>query len=685
MADKWLYGKAVVGGEPQFHSVSRISSADPEEEGCARKWHFEMVMGRKGPKTRASARGDDAHSQLEKFLKTGERAFSSLVLGGMHMVPDPMKIDPATGRPDLIVEGDLVLRPGQGSPTTEAEAKAALAFAPVRIDGVPLLGRMDLVHWRGENKGATSLEEAHDPPGTVEVCDWKTTGDPRWIKKAKDLPRTIQMANYARWVFAVKPETEHVRLSHGYFVERGGPSRKVSLIVHREDVAGTWERTDAVARIIRHAAQERDPNQVDANTRACEKYGGCPHREVCKAGMHQALEKFVGKTAADRLTGKAPAQEFDFMGLLDKTKAAAASGAGPLAGIIPMGVPAAATAPEPAVTIPLAGPLAGIIPGVTPPAAPPPVQPDPAALAAERAKLEAEERDAREVEQLRSIYEKFEAYSRANMQMADGTALGTPAFGQAAATIYGRMRGSNPPAMGYAGTGTLGAKVMITSLEMAAAVLKQLDDLAAAGQIKAADSAPAAAPQPTLNQLLSPETSPPSPAVTVPATTSPTAGVNPAAGGGETLPPPVEEAPKATRAPRKKKTDSAPAPAVAPTGTGETGSGSITSPAITLYVNCTLRGIQAVDLRALVDEWCEALCKEFGTPDFTAADVRCAPDKSALSYGKWKGALAALVREEEIPPGVYQLDARGSEIAEVVAEAMQTRCRASGGTYVRGY
>jgi hypothetical protein len=69
-------------------------------------------------------------------------------------------------------------------------------------------------------------------------------------------------------------------------------------------------------------------------------------------------------------------------------------------------------------------------------------------------------------------------------------------------------------------------------------------------------------------------------------------------------------------------------------------------------------------LEGYVDDKCAQLCAEFG-----AADVRCAPDNGPLSFGKWKGALAALIREQPPEEGNYVLLSR-SEVDEVAAEAL---------------
>jgi hypothetical protein len=97
---------------------------------------------------------------------------------------------------------------------------------------------------------------------------------------------------------------------------------------------------------------------------------------------------------------------------------------------------------------------------------------------------------------------------------------------------------------------------------------------------------------------------------------------------------------------------------------------------ITLYVDCRVEGIMTLTLDAYINKLTGVLCAQFG-----AADLRCAPSDSPLGFGKWKGALAALVREKLPPPGNYAInDVRESEFRQVVVEALRPACM----VFVRG-
>ncbi len=75
-------------------------------------------------------------------------------------------------------------------------------------------------------------------------------------------------------------------------------------------------------------------------------------------------------------------------------------------------------------------------------------------------------------------------------------------------------------------------------------------------------------------------------------------------------------------------------------------------------------------LDTYIDGACEALAGQYG-----AADIRCADGNSPLGFGKWKGALAALVKARPPEAGYYSVGwVRGNEIKETVIEALRPAC-----------
>lgn len=643
----WLYGRTVVDGKIRFFSVSQLSKADPEEEGCPRRWFYETVLGRKPPQTKAATRGDGAHDQIARYLTTGVKDLDALVMSGFHMLPKPGA--------DLLVEHDMLLRPGEPEPTTEAEAAVVLARAPLRCAGVPLLGRMDLVHGRGENQGADNVADAYDPAGTVENCDWKTTSKVEYVKSKNRLLRLIQMAGYGMWSRTVEPGLTSLRLSHGYFIERGGggPSRKVSLRVLPEEIDPAWARAESVGRLLIDAAKETSADAVPANTKACHLYRGCFQRDICKAGQRQTLAGFFGPAAADRMLGlpatTLTAQGPDMANLLDKLNARRAGGTEPAA-------PATAQSPANANPAPsgASGALAGVI-GKKGPTAEEIAAKEAAAKAAEVAKLQAEETEQRGRRVAVDLAGKVEAYN-----------LGRPQFEGELARLYALGSGRQHTAgVAIAGTGELGAKVQMGTVEELRGLLGELEAAAAAGHIPGPTAAPAEGAPATEEPpaILSPET----PEVI---------GREVAAANQVVAPPspPANETPAET----PKRRGRSPGSRTKASPDGEP-SGASTG-AINLYVNCIVTGNAIVeDLWPWIDQILDDARNELKLDD-----IRLAPDSSGLGFGKWKGAIAGVANQKELPPGNYALDTRGSEIGDIVAETLAARARAGGGVVVRG-
>ena len=95
-----------------------------------------------------------------------------------------------------------------------------------------------------------------------------------------------------------------------------------------------------------------------------------------------------------------------------------------------------------------------------------------------------------------------------------------------------------------------------------------------------------------------------------------------------------------------------------------------TTDGICLYADVVIEGLETSPLEPYIEQICAALAQEYN-----AADLRCAPSDGALSYGKWRGALAACVRVKPPEPGVYSLmHVAESEFKQVVLEALRPVC-----------
>lgn len=283
---RWLHGRAVQNGELRFLSVSSLEKGDSSKPtGCLRRWHYQYIGGIKEAPNKSMEDGERMHGEIAHYLTTGENIMSGQVMAGLHMIPEP--------GPDLLVEHDIV--------PSMPDGKSGLAHAQLKASGVPLVGAIDLIHARGTNKGTDDIENIYDPEGTIEVIDWKSCRTLDNIKKGPELLRSIQMAGYGKYIFETEPSAKFVRLSHGYFPQKGVP-RKTTIRVDRDQIEKSWEHANRVASSIKDAAKETNPDLVEANTDACTSYGrDCPAKSVCSAVKTNALSKFVGNVLAEQL------------------------------------------------------------------------------------------------------------------------------------------------------------------------------------------------------------------------------------------------------------------------------------------------------------------------------------------------------------------------------------------------
>lgn len=674
-------GHAVVDGVPQFFSVSALQKADARSGGCLRAWWYRYVGGAKEVQSESAATGDAMHKEIERYLRTGDKALSALVLSGMHFIPDP-----GPG-----VWPELYISPKQRLLTA---------------DGVPLIVKIDCVNTLGINKGGDDVTAIYDPPNTVEVIDWKWKRDGaklEYFMQPAELVHSIQMSGYGVVASKLVPGTERVRLSHGYFPSTRGRPRKVTKLHVVDDCLRSWEYADGLGRTIRHVARETSPERVDANIHSCGKYGGCPYRVApfnCSAYNKQSLADVFGESES---------KEIRAMGLMSTLPP----------NTMPPLPQAAQPAPPPAWT-----------PQGTPQyqqamqAAYPPVTATPAGVSAQldmRAQIAAEEQALRQ--QQNAVMQGQTAPAPSFTEAAgyiSASGRGFPKLIGAAAIAAWAAGGQNvPPGTEYPGHGDLGAMpgLMLSEPQQVIDLAKQMGF--------GAQPAPAPAPQApvhvqhnTVPQSVLPVDAPAS---------DPALAAKPVEGWPVQPPQPVQqwqaqpppapmlytqpgaplvapaEPAKKTRAPRGSKKPSSDAPVAVqqpPTAIGQmTPNSTAVTPSfpaavsqvaqaagaegdLAIFVDCIPNG-EYESLHPYVDKLCDVLCQRYVAPG-GLRDIRCAPKDSPLGYGGWRGGIAAMVRELPPGPGRYFLDTRGNEIAGEVADALRVLCEQQGGDYTRG-
>jgi len=273
-------------------SVSQIAAFDPTQSaGCPRRWWFRYVDGRKEPETAAKARGTDFHKEIEHYLLTGEDVLRPEVRVGKHLIDRGVS---------QIVEaqipgGDLI-HLGLTFPWNDGAAW------PVR-ESTLLTGRVDRIDF-----GGTHLDGEGNPidDGFPEILDWKTTSSiTAYAKSGAQLATDPQMIGYASALLRpddpdeLQPvsQAQFVRLSHVYFQTKGvRAAAKRTIVVSRDHVFQGYHRLCGVVDDMRKVASLPVVDDVPKNLSACSAYGGCPHAAYCPKTSAEALRGIWSKT-----------------------------------------------------------------------------------------------------------------------------------------------------------------------------------------------------------------------------------------------------------------------------------------------------------------------------------------------------------------------------------------------------
>ncbi len=697
-------GRAVLNGHIRFSSVSQIVAADPRQEGgCFSRWWFSKIDGKKEDETDAQRNGKQFALELQRYLTTNYDALSPILRAGKHLLPKP--------GPDLEVEQEL-----SGS---EDEKLAVIALrdrllrgenvaeelrrrAGLTVLDIPLIGAADYRHYRGEyidENGNLCKEDAGKI--VAEIGDHKTTSrisDHRsasgkiyqgYAKTAEQIAQHPQWLGYGVHAANRHPELTHVRLSANYYQTKHGLGavKRTSLITVDEVRARFYGTIEPVMREMIDVAKIRRQEDVPKNLRACRAYNkDCPHASYCTrpAGdVFILMQTERGETMT--------------RGLFDDA----------------------------------AAPTNGVLHGV--PAIPPaPVMPEAerqAIIAAERERLRALESVPPPVPApRRHPLEGVDGYTVGQPCNGRGFYASTNGQGFIGVEIghtcsacvqiptiptIGSVNPADTPPPDY-----IAASDPLTPEAIAAITDPSLRARAeahakACAERAEAEKAARAADKPakkskwcagtgtklpmgqrekqsrkttcsTCNQTVDIKDKDIDLTVepimfAVSKHKAPEMAAPPAIPAAPVAPPAIPTAPpvEATPPPLPVEVPTSPPLPTQMTFAGSAGSTELLAPAVTdkryfdlassvLFLNTVfVRGEAPKNLDEYARDLVKTLCESSKVDD-----LRYVPDSHDLGYGRWRGALAKMVKANPLPPGEYALHVSGSEVREVIAEAV---------------
>lgn len=556
---------------------------------CARKWYYQSVEKRFVPQHPGAVAGSHAHTQCE--LRAEGKEYERLP----HVE--------AVGRYD---HPPLALG-------VERELKIKMAVA-----GVRMTGRLDGINASG--RYVDSIGNWRESPGIPEVFDYKFTSSRYWLTSSR-LRDDLQLNVYGLWVLTERfKQADMVRLSHIYG-SRTAPfdAAKVTTLRPRQEIekwrASTLE--PAIDGLLVTAACE-DVSQTRVNLNGCSAFGGCPFSGFCtkrqssgeiESDLYASLFLMNEKTATTKSVVEN--QESDMADLFES--------------MLLNRVNQTPANPRPE----------------------PPKEDKPAPKAQVAAEKSAAEKPA--------VAEAPKAESK------PAVALVADAGVDLFADMFGGGKSANGASKAKAAPAPkpepkVEAKAEVeeivqeivqaieaSSIEMPEALAKALIEKIEVEQMAEAKAEPAPAP------VEPPPAVEPSPELgTVETKPAPEATPPPAVASEPTpISPPAEEVKRGRGRPKK---DGTPAVAKATREDDQTADGtpepeSIYGTEMMLYIDCQ-PSRPARNLEAYIGEICGKLAAEYALPD-----IRCAVGESPLSFGKWKGVLAARVRKSPPPAG----------------------------------
>ena len=241
-------GSCEMTDKPIHISPTQLAAYTHPQNGCPRKWGRRYLDGIREPDSVGKTFGTELHSRIENYLRTaapiGDDDIGQAVRTGM--------------RPGFL-------------PTPKTGLILEEAFE-VPQDGFMLTGKSDCI---------STIDR-------LMICDWKGTKDKRYIITPEDLRddcesiiySAVAMARFAvdrclnRWVYFIAQGNERPRKAQGCV--------KIEIDRGREETQKQYNALMVTAaEMVAFKKAGATADDMAANPRACDAYGGCPHRAWC--------------------------------------------------------------------------------------------------------------------------------------------------------------------------------------------------------------------------------------------------------------------------------------------------------------------------------------------------------------------------------------------------------------------
>ena len=231
---------------------------------CKRKWAYSYYWRVARVSSPAAEIGNKVHDILETYLDLGEKPedpnnrYWRIAEPGLQFLPEVRTDAPNPGNNGVV-----------GNWEVEEWVKC-------QCGPLPFVGKVDLYN----------LEDFDN----IQIDDHKTTGDSswRWAKTPNQLAKLIQPHAYAWSLIQVHGLTppESVDFRHIYYATKGTPKAMEvrARNVPWDSIEETWRKLATIAEQMATTALDLvEPEEVEATTSSCKKFGGCPYSDRCAA------------------------------------------------------------------------------------------------------------------------------------------------------------------------------------------------------------------------------------------------------------------------------------------------------------------------------------------------------------------------------------------------------------------
>lgn len=257
---------------------------------CRRKWWFGSVLKLPDPPKGPQTYGTVLHACIERYLKA-----------------DVTGRDPATGKAvDLYPAGwrSAKERDGTTREITLEEGEQIKHLIQLGIEKGVIYRPQDVLveheYWSPPIIGTIREHGFIDMATETTVRDWKTRGRRRYSLSEAELKTDLQMRCYSAELRRIRVTQNYpdipIEASHAYFIkgeseidvfERKTTFTPEDLDKHSEEVLTIVEGMVVLSEVAEDAWKSVEGPVEGSN--ACNKYGGCPYREICSGGSSPGM------------------------------------------------------------------------------------------------------------------------------------------------------------------------------------------------------------------------------------------------------------------------------------------------------------------------------------------------------------------------------------------------------------